>query len=227
MGLTVSAKPIGRARHVAGRTRTSERRRQILSSAFEEFAAKGYEAARLDDVARRAQIAKGTIYLHFKNKEVLFRAVVRDRIQSLLEKFCARRKGVPVSAEELLRELLTRQFAAMAKNENARGILRLLVAESGKFPRLASVYRREIIEPGTAAIRSVIEKGSAAGEFEKRKVAEFPQILAAPAVLAAVWMLVLSDPKPFDLDGYLDAYLELLIAGLRKTRAREDGETRK
>lgn len=216
MGQKSSASLVTSARQICERVRPAQRTQQILAAAFEEFAANGYEATRLDDVVRRAHVAKGTVYLHFKNKEALFRAVVRSRIRSLFEGFGAHAENFPGSAEELLRQLLSRQYTAMVKNEKARGILRLLIAESRKFPQLAEIYRREVIEPATRAMRAALERGIASGEFEPRNVADFPQILAAPALLAAVWMLILGQPAPFDLDAYLQAHLELATAGLRK-----------
>lgn len=192
------------------------RHRQILVAAFEEFAANGYAAARLDNVAKRANVAKGTIYLYFKSKSHLFRAVVQSLIHSGSEDFSSFFKTFSGSACELLQELVSRQYAGVVMNRKARAILRLLIAESGRFPQLSDIYLREVIEPGVAAMRLVIEKGVASGEFRDTKMAAFPQILAAPAVLAVVWILILGQGAPLDLDAYRAAHLELVLSGLRK-----------
>jgi AcrR family transcriptional regulator len=207
------------AQRRVGQRRAERYPEQILAAAFEEFADHGYEATRLDNVARRAHIAKGTIHLHFRNKEVLFRAVVRGLIRSLSKGFDASVESFSGPAEAALREVVSRQYAKGVRNEKARGLLRLVIAESGKFPQLSSIYRKEVIEPGMAAIRLALEKGVASGEFEKRRVANFPQILAAPAVLAVVWMFIAGERQPFDLDAYFQTHLELVTAGLRKTGA--------
>jgi AcrR family transcriptional regulator len=188
---------------------------QIVAAAFEEFSAHGFAATRLDDVARRAGIAKGTIYLHFKNKEVLFGAVVRSLIRPVFEEFGAFAGEFGGTAEELLRQFFTRQYAEVVRSEKARRIVRLLIAESGNFPQVAEIYRREVIEPGLNGIRLILEKGCVAGEFERTKAMEFPQILLAPAILAVVWMLVLGKRRPLDLDGYFAAHLEFLLRGLK------------
>jgi len=118
------------------------RQEGILAAAFAVFAAHGYEATRIDEVARRAGIAKGTIYLYFRDKEQLFRAVVRSLLQKRFDAVAGSFKG---TAEQLLRELLSRMYSQVVKNEKVRSIVRLLIAESGRFPHLAEIYHREII----------------------------------------------------------------------------------
>ena len=199
-----------------GRKWKLQRHEEILAAAFEEFAAKGYAEARLDDVAERAGIAKGTIYLYFKNKEMLFRAVLRGLIHHVFEELELFIRAFPGSAEELVRSVLSRQYAEVVKNPKARSMFRLLIAESHKFPQLSDVYLREVIAPGVAAMRILVEKGVASGEFRETKIAEFPQVLVGPAVLAVVWALILGERQRLDLDAYMEAHLELLLYGLRK-----------
>ncbi|MGA3295198.1 MAG: TetR/AcrR family transcriptional regulator [Candidatus Acidiferrales bacterium] len=209
------------------RTEKARRREQILAAAFEEFAINGYAATRLDDVARRAKIAKGTIFLHFDNKRVLFRAVLRGFIQPVFSGFQAFLQGFSGTAEVLLRDLLSRQYVEVVRNKRARALLRLLIAESGKFPELAQMYRREIIDPGTSALGLVIDRGVASGEFQATGIHNFPQILVAPTVLAVVWILVLGERHGLDFDAYREAHLDLVLRGLRSvdsTNAPKDTE---
>lgn len=201
----------GRAAHAA----KDQRAEQIVAAAFEEFSAHGFAATRLDDVARRAHVAKGTIYLHFKNKEMLFQAVIRGLIRPFLDGFAEFAGTFAGSAEDLLREFLARQYVEVVRSEKARRILRLLIAESGNFPQLAEIYRREMIGPGLGAVRLVLEKGFASGEFRRTSAGDFPQILVAPAIAAVVWMLVLGRRQPLDLDGYFSAHLEFVLSGLK------------
>jgi len=208
--MTTAEQPGGR------RIEKTHRREQILAAAFDEFAINGYAATRLDDVARRARIAKGTVFLHFKNKKLLFRSVVRYMIHPVLGDVEAFVAGFPGSAEDLLRELLSRPYSEVVKNEKARGIIRLLMAEARNFPQLSDIYHREIIQPGMTAIRLVLEKGIAAGEFRRTETVEFPQILVAPMVLAVVWMLINGERHPLDLDSFMAAHLEFALNGLRQ-----------
>jgi AcrR family transcriptional regulator len=202
-----------------GQLNRLRRQEEILEAAFEEFAAKGYADARLDDVARRAEIAKGTIYLYFKSKELLFRSVLRSLIHQVFEELEAFVQTFPGSTEELVRSVLSRQYAHIVNNPKARAMLRLLISESHKFPRLSDVYLREVVVPGVNAMRMLVKKGVASGEFRNTKITEFPQVLVGPAVLAVVWALILGEREPLDLDAYREAHLELLLHGLRSTSA--------
>ena len=199
-----------------GRKPKEGRPQEILAAAFEEFAANGYAAARLEDVAKRGGIAKGTIYLYFKDKEGLFRAVVRSVIHPVFEQLVPFVAAFPGSAEELLCELLARQYTHVVNNEKARAILRLLIAESGKFPQLADIFHLEIIGPGVAAMRQVLAKGEASGEFRKSRVKDFPQIVVAPGVLATVWRLVFGERNQLNLQAFMTAHMDFVLHGLRK-----------
>jgi AcrR family transcriptional regulator len=199
-----------------GRKPKQGRPQEILAAAFEEFAAHGYAAARIEDVAKRGGIAKGTIYLYFRDKQGLFRAVVRAMIRPVFEQLIPYVRNFSGSAEALLCELQERHYTHVVRNEKARAILRLLIAEGGKFPQLSDIFYREIIEPGLTALRQVLEKGEASGEFRKTKVKDFPQILIAPGVLAVMWMLILGARYRLDLDAYMSAHREFVLQSLKK-----------
>ncbi len=189
-----------------------QRQEEILAAAFEVFAAHGYEAARIDDVVRQAGIAKGTLYLYFRDKEELFRAVVHNLPQKRFDTIPA---GFQGTAEELLREFLSRMYSQIIRNDKVRSIVRLLIAESGRFPQLAEIYHREIIAPGIKVIRRVIMQGIASGEFRRTAALEFPQLLAAPGVLAIMWRILHGERHRLDLDAYSKAHLEFILGTLR------------
>jgi AcrR family transcriptional regulator len=189
------------------------RQEEILAAAFEVFAAHGYEAARIDDVARQAGIAKGTIYLYFRDKGHLFRAVVRSLVQKKFDSIAGSFEG---TGEQLLRELLSRMYSQVVRNEKVRSIVRLLIAEGGRFPQLTEIYHREIIAPGMKAVRQALMHGIASGEFRKTAAVEFPQLLAAPGVLAIVWRVLHGERHRLDLDAYSKAHLEFVLDSLRK-----------
>lgn len=196
----------------------AQREAQILAAAFKEFAANGYAAARLDDVARRARIAKGTIFLHFRDKKALFRAVLCSLIRPLRPGSEDEQQSSQRTSESLLRELLAHMYSQVVENKKARSLIRLLIAESEKFPELAEIYYQEIIAPGASAIGLLVEKGIASGEFRPSDVHRFPQILVAPGVLAVMWMLLLGESR-LDLEGYRAAHLDFVMRGLRAPAA--------
>lgn len=195
-------------------SRKSERHREILDAAFEEFAEKGYESTRLDDVAGRAGIAKGTVYLYFRNKEALFRAVLRDQITHVLGDFEEYAQQSLRCADDLIRELLSRQYSELVQNGKARAIVRLLIAESRKFPHLSEIYYDDMIAPGIRTIRLILEKATSSGEFRRTAIADFPQFLLAPGVLAVMWSLLFDDRHPLDLARYKEAHLQFVLSAL-------------
>ena len=206
-GRVKAAKPSPRRRELK-----LHRQEEILAAALEEFGANGFAATRLEDVAKRAGIAKGTIYLYFRDKERLFGAVVRTLIQKRIDALTGMLSG---SAEELLRELLSQMYKVVG-NAKVRSIVRMLIAESGKFPQLADIYHREVIGRGLNRVRRVLKKGVATGEFRETKAAQFPQILVAPGVLAIMWQLLHGERHRLDLDAYSKAHLEFVLDSLRK-----------
>jgi AcrR family transcriptional regulator len=199
-----------------GRIKKADRREQLLAAAFEVFAAHGFAAARIDEVARRAGVAKGTVYLYFRDKEQLFRDVVRSVIHLPLDLLGKNPGGTPA---DRLRAPLAGMYANVVKNPKARAIVRMLVAESGRFPRLADIYYREIVGPGIAAVHEVLKRGVAAGTFRPIKAVDFPQIMVAPGLVAILWQLLFASRHPLDLDAYMQAHLELVLNALRVTES--------
>jgi AcrR family transcriptional regulator len=190
-----------------------DREKEILAAAFEVFAAHGYEATRIDEVARRAGIAKGTIYLYFRDKERLFQAVVRNLLPKRLDVLV---KTLPGPPAEVLGALLSQLYTNVVRNNKVPFIFRMLVAESRRFPQLSEIYHREIIAPGMKAMRGVLERGMAEGVFRKTKAAEFPQIIVAAGLLAMVWQLLFGQHHPLDLNAYMKAHVEFLLHGLER-----------
>ncbi len=191
---------------------------RILVAAFEEFAANGYAGARLDGVARRANVAKGTIYLYFPSKSRLFQAVVRSLIRPVPNNLDLLLANSTESSAQLLAKFTGRQYTHLVSNRKARAIIRMLIAESGKFPQLSEVYRREVIAPGMNALRRLLERGIASGEFRDSRALAYPQLLAAPAILAVVWILIFGSRANLDLESYRVAHVEFVLSALGAAR---------
>jgi AcrR family transcriptional regulator len=192
-----------------------QRQEEILTAAFQVFAAHGYEATRIDDVARMAGIAKGTIYLYFPDKERLFQAVVRNLIPKQFDAIVNTLSGSP---RELLRALLTQMHVNVVRNDKVRAIIRMLVAESGRFPQLAEIYHQEVIVRGMKTMRQVLERGVADGSFRKSAALSFPQIIVAPGLVAMLWQILFATRHPLDLDAYMKAHVEFVLSGLERNR---------
>lgn len=189
--------------------RAAERRAAIIDAGLEEFVARGFAATRLEDVAKRAGVAKGTIYLHFKDKEVLFQELVRSALVPLIS-----RLGLAPVAGTSARATLENFVATFAQEvmSTRRGdILRLIIAEGARFPNLAEFYYREVVARGMAGMRMLIEHGIARGEIRNEGLARFPQIAVAPAIVAVIWQGLFGSISPLDATAMLGVHLDLIF----------------
>jgi AcrR family transcriptional regulator len=185
----------------------------ILAAALEEFFQQGFAAARLDGIAERAGIGKGTIYLYFDSKEALFEAAVRSIIGPVFERAERFAADPSMAAADMLRGMITTFYREVIATERRR-ILRLLIAEGPRFPRLLEFYHREVIQRGMAAVRHVLAHGVARGEFRASLPVDYPQVIIGPAIIGAIWMLLFADLQPLDLDGLCKAHIDIILNGL-------------
>src|SRR5215472_4124667 len=143
--------------------RKAERPAEIAAAALTCFAERGFAATRLDDVARRAGVTKGTLYLYFPNKEELFKAVVRQELLPNIARLEVMLGAADAPAARLLEELLDAWAELVAAPVSA--IPKIIVAEAGNFPDLARFYREEVVDRGFAVFRRVLRAGIERGEF--------------------------------------------------------------
>lgn len=195
--------------------RAAERRQAIIDAALDEFIARGFTATRLDDVAKRAGVAKGTIYLHFKDKESMFEELIRTALVPLIGRLHAP-PPIGGSVRDAV-EGFARTFIQEVATTRRGDIVRLIVAEGPRFPSIADFYYREVVSRGLAAMRALIELGVARGEIQQSNLARFPQILVAPALIAVIWQSLFSKHAPLDATEMLRVHLDLIF-GERRTR---------
>ncbi|WP_249143421.1 TetR/AcrR family transcriptional regulator [Bradyrhizobium liaoningense] len=195
--------------------RAAERRAAIVEAALEEFIARGFAATRLDDIAKRAGVAKGTIYLHFKDKESMFEELVRIVIVPVVEKLTA--LPPPTGSVRDLVEAFASNFLKEVANTRRGDLVRLIVAEGPRFPAVADFYYREVVSRGIAGMRALIELGIARGEIHQKNLARFPQILVAPAMIAVIWQSLFARHAPLDAQEMLRVHLDLIFGERRTT----------
>jgi AcrR family transcriptional regulator len=193
--------------------RSAARREAILHAALDEFSARGFAAARLDDVAKRAGVAKGTIYLHFRDKEALFQEIVR----SVMGPFVGTLEGV--FAAEIPLRAITDQIVELFIREvfgtRRKDIIRLIMTEGPRFPKLAEFYYREVLSRILTSARARLARGVERGEIHHAALARFPQLVAAPAMLAIIWTGLFDRFEPLDVRELLRAHMNILF-GERK-----------
>ena len=202
------------ARTETWRRRKAERPQEILEAAFVEFSRHGYAVTTLDRIAQRAGVTKGTIYVYFENKEHLFismvHAVKKATLDTLRDMF-ERHDG---STAELLRAQFSFIYQHIVEDRRRREVLRMLIAESSRFPALADRYHEEIHRPCMELLKRAIQRGMDRGEIRRSAVTECPLVIIAPIALVDVWMMMFDDRHPLDLKTYFDAHLDLVLNGL-------------
>jgi len=192
--------------------RSAERRDAILSASLDEFSARGFEAARLDDVARRAGVAKGTIYLYFRDKESLFQELIRAMLTPLvgtIEALGEAELPLAVLADRIV-ELFVREIYETRRKD----VIRLMISEGRRFPKLAEFYYREVLARVIAAVRSLLRRAAARGEVPEGLV-DFPQIIAAPGLVAIIWNGLFERFEPLDVRKMMKTHVEVLFAPRR------------
>ncbi len=193
--------------------RKEDRPREIADAAFETFAEKGYAAARIDDVAKRAGVSKGLTYLYYKTKEDLFKAVVRNvvvrRVDALLDDV----ESTELSSEEFIRgPLLT--FMRRVPRSPIAIVIRLLISEGPRHPDLVDYYYENVVARGLDAIERFVERGVRRGEFKPEARDIQPQLFLAPMMLSMIWRLVFTE-RPLDTDRLMQTQVDMLLAQLQ------------
>jgi AcrR family transcriptional regulator len=202
-------------RVVAPRRTQAERRQAILDAALAVFAEHGYEAARLDEVARRAGMAKGTLYLYFKDKQALFESLIRSAIDPVLERLQEVSEVPDLPLSQVL-EILFAVFEKEVLGTQRKLLLRLIIAEGPRFPAIAEFHYRNVVARVLPLVRKVAMRAVERGELPNDALVRFPQLLPGPLLLAVIWDAMFAKIDPLDVPGFLRAYRDLLTASSRR-----------
>ena len=202
--------------------RKDARPAELLGAALAVFTERGFAGARLDDIAARAGVSKGTLYLYYENKEELFKATVREHVLPSVAaaENLARTEGV--SAAQLVERLLRGWFVRMGEAKIS-AIPKLIISEAGNFPELARFYDAEVMARFRKAHRMILERGIASGEFRALPIEEAMMITAAPMFLMPLWrhaiLQHLNQPPLVDAQKFLETHIDMTLAALRSQRA--------
>lgn len=195
------------------RRRKDARPGEIIDAAMESFVEQGYTATRLEDVAERAGIVKGTIYRYFDSKEALFEAVVHAKLTPIVKETRSMTDVFEGSSAELLTWFLKRVYQELVSTDR-RGLMRLMIAEGYRFPKLVEIFERATLWAGREVVLAILRRGVESGEFRKCPVMEQPDVIMGPALLAGVWKMVFEQVRPMDTEAFRDAHIELMLKGL-------------
>ena len=207
--------PAGRRGKPRWKRRKDARPEEIVTAALEQFVERGFAATRLEDVARRAGVTKGTLYLYFKNKDALFKAVVRQTIVPIIAQGESTAQSFTGSARELL-EQLVREYWRLVFETSLAGIPKLMMAEAANFPQLARFYYEEVVTRGHRLLGGVIERGIKDGEFRPVDVPAATKLALSPLMHATVASRAFAAcmPEGFDVRKYLETHIDLYLHGI-------------
>ncbi|MGH9576616.1 MAG: TetR/AcrR family transcriptional regulator, partial [Terriglobales bacterium] len=168
-------------------TRRKEARpEEITAAALDLFVERGYANTRLEDVASRAGISKGTLYLYFANKEELFKAVLREALIARMEEFRDIIESYEGSSFDLLRMLVLGWWDGIG-SKPVSGIPKLVLSEARNFPEIARFYVEEVVRPGRETLSALLRRGMEQGEFRDVDPETTCHLLIAPLLLISLW----------------------------------------
>src|SRR3974390_2326526 len=200
---------------VRWRRRKDARPTEILEAALAVFAERGFASTRMDEIAQRAGVTKGTIYLYFESKEAVFRALVTEQIGTAISRLADEVKNYDGAAADLLR-LILRAIGHFICHTDRAVLPKIILAEAGNFPSILEFYRREIIDKGISLLQSVIARVTARGEFRDVPIEHAARLCFAPFLLGALWRATFAsfDRTPYDLDALIELHIDVLLRGL-------------
>lgn len=191
----------------------AQRPYEILDAAFEEFSEKGYMATRLEDVAKRLGITKGTIYLYFPTKEALFEAVAQHTSKPFAD-VLALVDTLQGTYAERLHTLFLLAYEKISEDKRIQKMVRLSLIEGTRFPDMVDRHYNEFIAPLSRAIGVLVEEGVAAGEFRRGAAASMPDVVMGSILHITVWRLLATSRLNLDETAFIEAHIDLTLNGL-------------
>jgi AcrR family transcriptional regulator len=195
------------------RRRKQDRPHEITAAAFDAFAEKGFAGTRVDDVAKRAGVSKGLLYLYFKTKEELFKAVVKSVVIRRVDRLIESVQTTKLSSEDFIRGPLL-SFLKQIPGSPVAIVIRLLISEGPRHPDLVDYYYENVVAKALASISGFVERGVARGEFRQSVVSDLPHLVLAPVMLSIIWGIIFSD-KQLDTDTLIETQIDMILTHIK------------
>ena len=193
--------------------RKEDRPHEITAAALAAFAEKGYAGTRVEEVAKRAGVSKGLLYLYFKTKEELFKAVVRSFVIPRIDALTASVATSDLSAEEIIRGPLIGFMKSLPRSP-VGVVVRLMISEGSKHPDLVTFYWDNVVSRGIDTLAAIVDRGVANGEFRRTAVSDMPHVLVLPAVFSLIFTIVFGD-QSLDTDKLIDTHIDIVVEHLK------------
>ena len=195
------------------RRRKEDRPQEITEAAFAAFAEKGYAATRVEEVAKRAGVSKGLLYLYFKTKEELFKAVVRSVVMPRVDALVNEVDSSQLTAEQFIRGPVL-EFMKRLPGSPISVVIRLMISEAPKHPDLVDFYWENVVSRGMGALQQLLERCVQSGEFRRTAVNDLPQLLVAPVMMSVVWGLVFAR-RSLDTDKLIETSFDMTLTYIK------------
>ena len=207
--------------------RKDARPHELLEAALALFVEKGFAATRTEEVAQRAGVSKGTLYLYYPSKEELLKAVIAHYLSARIAATAAEVRQIAGPMAPVLREMLVAWWQQTYASP-ASGAFKLIVSEVRNFPEIAEFYVREVIEPGHQLVGTILQRGIASGEFRAVDVDSAVHSLLLPMVMLCTHKHALGacTQHSIDADSFIANHVELVLSGLLRGRAEPGPKTR-
>jgi len=197
------------------RRRKDDRPREIMDAALEMFLERGFAATRLEDIATKASVTKGTLFIYFENKEDLYKSLVRENMKELKAFQEENKFDIHISSQETLLFLTNNWWKSVANSDYGK-LPKLIVSEAANFPDITKEYLEEVSRPGRAGIAEIVRRGVESGEFRKVDPALAARVIMAPLFMLLIWRYSVA---PFDEDAlneieYVNTHIKMAIQGL-------------
>ena len=201
--------------------RAEDRPREICAAALEVFAEKGFAAAKLDEIARRAGVSKGTLYLYFKDKEQLFRAVVRDTVSPNIDHLRDAIMATSLPFAQIVPMFLAR-LSSVAATMPLGSVVKMVIGESGNFPELARVWQEQVVSKALGIMVELIEKAQQKGEVRPGDPRFHAFTLMGPMLMGLMYREVLQPAggAPIDIEALARQHSDTVLKGLLMEDAR-------
>jgi AcrR family transcriptional regulator len=191
---------------------------ELLDAALDLFVEKGFAATRAEEVAARAGVSKGTLFLYFPSKEELFKAVVRENISGRFAEWNEEFATFDGTSADMVRHCMKIWWERIGATR-ASGITKLIISEARNFPDIAAFYSKEVIEPGEALLRKILQRGVDSGEFHIADIEYASYSIIAPMI----WLIMMKHTlgacvprdRPLDPERYLQSQVDILLHGLQ------------
>lgn len=189
--------------------KTAQTRGAVAGAALELFIERGYRGTRISDVASRAGVAKGTVYLHFADKQALFAGVISDVLDARVTALQAAQPGADESLRDFLSRVVTPLLAAV-EGSPWLGLIRLVMTEGHESPEVATIYRQRVLDPVAEQIRRWAQTAADRGEVQTDALQRVPLLMLSPAMLATMWTGLYPE-EPMNIAATFESFLDLAL----------------